>query len=147
MRSPLGPTLANFCLAHFESKLLDDNPIQQCSPALYLRYVDIFCVFRSGTSHYEFLDKLNDMHNNLRFTSEIGPSDHPFLDTCVSLLSTDEDKFSSRVFRKSTYTGVMFNFSSVCIKKWKFGLVQCLLHRAYMISSDWNLFSKEVDLL
>ena len=148
MGSPLGPTIANFCLAHFESQLLSNNSDKNSSPNLYLRYVDdIFCVFRSGTSYQEFLGKLNNMHPNLQFTSEIGPSVLPFLDTCVSLPSTEEDTYTTRVFRKPTYTGLMLNFSSLCPKKWKFGLVQCLLHRAYLISSDWHIFSKEVDFL
>ena len=148
MGSPLGPTIANFCLAHFESQLLSNNSDENSSPNLYLRYVDdIFCVFRSGTSYQEFLGKLNNMHPNLQFTSEIGPSVLPFLDTCVSLPSTEEDTYTTRVFRKPTYTGLMLNFSSLCPKKWKFGLVQCLLHRAYLISSDWHIFSKEVDFL
>ena len=33
------------------------------------------------------------------------------------------------------------------MKKWKFGLIQCLLHRAYTISSSWLTFSQEVDFL
>ena len=115
---------------------------------LYLRYVDdIFCVFRSGTSHEPFLSKLNDINPNLKFTSEIGPSQLSFLDTCISVPTSDEESFTSKVFRKSTYTGLMLNVSAMCPQKWKFGLIQCFLHRAYMISSSWLLFSKEVDFL
>ena len=148
MGSPLGPTLANFCLAYFEEKLLEDSFDKPFFPVLYLRYVDdIFCVFRSGTSHEPFLSKLNDFHPNLKFTSEIGPSQLSFLDTCISLPTSDEESFSSKVFRKSTYTGLMLNFSAMCPQKWKFGLLQCFLHRAYMISSSWLLFSKEADFL
>ena len=44
MGSPLGPTLANFFLAHLESKLFLKN--EQMHPNLYLRYVDdVFSVF------------------------------------------------------------------------------------------------------
>ena len=148
MGSPLGPTLVNFCLAHFESQLLNHDSNENSSPALYARYVDdIFCVFRSGSSYQEFLNKLNKMHTNLKFTAEVGPSVLPFLDTCVSLPSKEGDTYTTKVFRKSTYTGLMLNFSCLCPKKWKFGLVQCLLHRAYLISSDWHIFSKEIDFL
>ena len=148
MGSPLGPTLANFCLAYFEGKLLEDSFDKPAFPVLYLRYVDdIFCVFRSGTSHEPFLSKLNDINPNLKFTSEIGPSQLSFLDTCISVPTSDEESFTSKVFRKSTYTGLMLNVSAMCPQKWKFGLIQCFLHRAYMISSSWLLFSKEVDFL
>ena len=45
-----------------------------------------------------------------------------------------------------------FSRMTVCqdirfVRKWKFGLVQCLLHRAYTISSSWLTFSQEVDFL
>ena len=47
MGSPLGPTLAYFCLLHFEMQLLHHCSNQSCHPVLYLRYVgDIFCVFQ-----------------------------------------------------------------------------------------------------
>ena len=148
MGSPLGPTLANFCLAYFESKLLNDKCNRSCSPALYLRYVDdIFCVFRSNTPHLTFLAKLNNIHANLKFTSELGPSELSFLDTHISLPANDDECFTSRVFRKATYTGLILHFSAICPKKWKFGLIKCLLHRAYTISSDWKVFSKEIDFL
>ena len=42
---------------------------------------------------------------------------------------------------------LILNFSAVCPQKWKFGLIQCLLHRAYTISSSWLTFSQEVDFL
>ena len=61
--------------------------------------------------------------------------------------TTENEGYTSSVFRKSTYTGLMLNFSAMCPQKWKFGLIQCLLHRAYTISSSWFLFSKEVDFL
>ena len=51
MGGPLGPNIANFCLAHLESRLLTDPDID-VKPALYLRYVDdLFCVFRVGSSY------------------------------------------------------------------------------------------------
>ena len=135
MGSPLGPTMANFCLAKLEAQLLHDNRDEVCAPALYLRYVDdIFCVFRDGCMHESFLAKLNSLHPNLKFTSELGPSALPFLDTKILLPTTEDGGFTSNVFRKPTYTGLILNFSAMCPQKWKFGLIQCLLHRAYTIS-------------
>ena len=147
MGSPLGPTIANFCLAHYEKTLLDSSS-SSCKPALYLRYVDdVFCVFRDDTCHEEFLGLLNNMHTNLRFTAEVGQSSLAFLDTYISLPKSETESFSSRVFRKKTYTGLLLNYSAMCPSKWKFGLIQCLLHRAYMISSDWATMSREIDFL
>ena len=148
MGSPLGPTMANFCLAYYETKLLHDGSCKSFSPSLYLRYVDdIFCVFRSGLDHETFLNRLNSLHPNIRFTSELGPSEISFLDTFISLPSADDETFTCRVFRKSTYTGLILHFSALCPSKWKFGLIQCLLHRAYNISSNWQIFSQEIEYL
>ena len=147
MGSPLGPTMANFCLADLETKLLRDSSDESFAPSLYLCYVDIFCVFRLGSSHEQFLDKLNCLHPNLKFTSEVGSSVLPYLDTTISLPTTEDGGFTYKVFRKRTYTGLILNFSAVCPQKWKFGLIQCLLHRAYTISSSWLTFSQEVDFL
>ena len=93
------------------------------------------------------MERLNCMHPNLKFTCELGPKMLPFLDTCIELPQTDKDSFISKVFRKSTYTGLILNFSAVCPPKWKYGLVQCFLHRAYMISSNWSIFSQEIEFL
>ena len=147
MGSPLGPTMANFCLAHYEKTLLDGSS-SSCKPALYLRYVDdVFCVFRGDTRHDEFLVMLNNMHTNLKFTAEIGQSSLSFLDTLITLPNSESELFNSKVFRKTTYTGLLLNYSAMCPSKWKFGLMQCLLHRAYMISSDWITMSREIDFL
>ena len=45
------------------------------------------------------------------------------------------------------YTGLLLNFTAMCPKKWKFGLINCLLHRAYVISSSWKIFSDEICFL
>ena len=147
MGSPLGPTMANFCLSHFENQLLEECDDTN-GPSLYARYVDdIFCVFRSGIPYESFLNKLNALHPNLKFTMELGNSSLAFLDTYISLPTDDNGTFSSRIFRKATHTGLILNFESICPQKWKVGLIQCLIHRAYCISSSWKAFSDEIEIL
>ena len=132
MGSPLGPTLANFILAHFENKLLQNTSIPL--PALYLRYVDdIFCVFREGVDSKPFFEALNSLHINLKFTVENGDKCLSFLDTKVTLPSDESTDASINVFRKKTHTGLLLNFNAVCPKTWKCGLIFCLLNRAYNI--------------
>ena len=147
MGSPLGPTIANFCLANYENKLLS-NTKTGTKPELYLRYVDdIFCIFRKDNSYEPFLQELNNLHKNLRFTFELGPDKLPFLDTLVSIPKVDDGHISTEVYRKPTFTGLILNASALCPYKWKIGLIQCFLHRAYSICSDWSLFDKEVSFL
>jgi len=131
----------------YEKKLLS-NTETRTKPELYLSYVDdIFCVFRKDTSYETFLLELNNLHKNLRFTFELGPDKLPFLDTLVSVPEVDEGHFSMEVYRKPTFTGLLLNASALCPHKWKIGLMQCLLHRAYCVCSDWSLFDKEASYL
>ena len=115
---------------------------------MYLHYVDdIFCMFRCGISHETFPSKLNNFRPNVKFTSKIDLSQLSFLDTYILLPALNEESITSKVFRKSTHTGLMLNFSTKFSQKCKFGLIKCFLHRAYMISNSWLLFSREVDFL
>ena len=53
MGSPLGPTLANFFLAHIESKIFAEH--KNYYPKLYCRYVDdIFAIFDKQDAIIEF---------------------------------------------------------------------------------------------
>ena len=144
MGSPLGPTLANFFVAHQEMKLLRSG----CDflPRFYCRYVDdIFCVFQSHASYQRFYDHLSQMHVSLKFTSEIGKNSLAFLDTSISLPSPASKSTicTTTVYRKKTYTGLLLNYDAVCPRRWKIGLIHCFLNRAYRICSDWSLLHDE----
>ena len=41
--------------------------------------------------------------------------------------------FKSSVFRKATDTGLLLNISAACPYRWKIGLINCMLYRAYNI--------------
>ena len=143
MGSPLGPTLANFFLAHLESKLFHKN--EQTYPKLYLRYVDdVFSVFSSDVDFMHFFHVLNNMHKNIRFTYEVGNSNLAFLDTEVSIVNAE---FESWVYRKKTNTNVILNAFAMCPNEWKKGLVYCFLNRAWIICSSQTRFQEEVETL
>ena len=57
------------------------------------------------------------------------------------------DGIETTVYRKSTHTGVFLNFCATVPRKWKFGLIYCLLHRAYDICSSQDLFNGEIKKL
>ena len=70
MGSPLGPSLANAFLAHYEQVWLDDCP-EEFKSAYYKRYVDdILVLFRSPHHLEKFNEYLNTKHANINFTSE-----------------------------------------------------------------------------
>ena len=69
-----------------------------------------------------------------------GPS-LPFLD--VQLTICDRE-FNICVYRKPTFTGVLLHFNSIAPLSWKRGLINCLLHRAYLYSSNDSLLKTEI---
>jgi hypothetical protein len=147
MGSPLGPTLANFFLAHLEEKFLAEKA-SSFFPELYVRYVDdIFAVFDSVEMVSKFLQFLNNFHPNLTFTRELGDNELAFLDTKVRLPCVDHASVLTTVYRKPTNTDVILNFSAVCPIQWKTGLITCFLNRAYLVCSDWSLFHEEINKL
>ena len=145
MGSPLGPTLANFFLAHFENKFMSEN--LEFLPEKFVRYVDdVFCVFSSMDYVNKFLDYLNHLHPNLKFTHELGPRKLAFLDTEIDL-DLNSGNFGSQVYRKPTNTNVILNWTAYCPENWKLGLITCLINRAYIVCSTWDLFNNEMGKL
>ena len=144
MGSCLAPTLANFFLAHLESKMLFKK-IQPFHPKFYARYVDdVYCVFQCRVNYQRFMDTLNSLHPNITFTVEVGSNKLPFLDVEVELVDT---QINTWVYRKNTNTNVIMNFTDITPKSWKAGLVKCFLNRALNVCSSSYLFQKEVKFL
>ena len=85
---------------------------------------------------------LNNAHPNLQFTMETTTNALPFLDVSVSI---EDEVYQTKVYRKPTNTGVLMNFESMALLKWKISFIRCLLNRAYRISSGWNHFNSEVE--
>ena len=64
MGSPLGPTLANPFLCHYEKNWLNKCP-SQFEPVVYKRYVDdIFVLFKSKEHLKRFANYMNSKYRN-----------------------------------------------------------------------------------
>ena len=145
MGSPLGPSLANAFLAHYEQVWLDECP-DEFKPVYYKRYVDnIFVLFRSPHHLEKFNEYLNTKHANIKFTSEkeINGS-FRFLDV---LVSRNKEGFTTTVYHKPTFSGVYSNFNSFIANEYKQGLILTLLFRIFSIVSDFSKFHEEVNYL
>ncbi len=117
MGSPLGPSLANAFLCHFETVWLDSCPIE-FKPVLYKRYVDdCFLLFRQKSHVPLFLEFLNRQHPNIEFTSELELEGVlSFLDISISRVG---GHFQTSLYRKPTFSGVYSHFDSsspLCFK-------------------------------
>ena len=118
MGSPLAPILADIFMniileTHIQKR---DNNIENVIfsdrfkdwvyiAKCFTRYVDdIFAAFDNAQQAHEFLEFLNSLHPNIRFTiEEEVMGSLPFLDI---LLRREESCMTTTVYRKSTHSGV-----------------------------------------
>ena len=145
MGNPLGPTMANLFMCHFEKLWLHDCP-PSFKPSFYRRYVDdIFVLFEGREQFIEFKNYLNSRHANIRFTEEVEKDDRlPFLDVEIF---REDGHLHTTVYRKSSFTGLYSNFKSLLPQQYKKGLILSLLFRLYSICSNWALFHAAADQL
>ena len=145
MGSPLGPTLANIFLCHWEEIWLEKCPAQ-FRPLFYRRYVDdTFLLFSSQSHVKKFLRYLNSRHDNINFTYECEIDDRlAFLDV---LVSREGNQLVTSLYRKPTFSGLYTNFNSFIAGKYKTGLIYCLLFRIFNFTVDWMKFHEEVKFL
>ena len=144
MGYPLGPTLANAFLCHFEKQWLSDSPQDFCLN-IYRRYVDdIFVTFNSHEQLKKFVEYMNTKHPNIKFTFEHKHNSFSFLDVKIC---RENNKLTTFVYRKPTFCGVFTNFKSFIPTVHKFGLVYALLHRCFNITSSYENFHNEINAL
>ena len=100
--SPLGPTVTNALLCHFEKKLLLECSLEFLLN-VYKWYVDdIFATFNSYTQLLKFVDYMNYQHPNIKFTFKVEKNNN------LSLLNINicrkNNKFRTSVFRNPTFS-------------------------------------------
>ena len=125
MGSPLGPTLANAFLCHFGKKWLSECSAEFL-PSVYKRSVDdIFVTFNSYSQLLKFVDYMNHQHPNIKFVFEVEKNNNfSFLDVKIC---RENNKFTTSMFRKPTFSGVFINFDSFIPISYKHGLVNTLI--------------------
>ena len=145
MGSPVGGIFANFFLAHHEKKWLEQCPTH-FKPVSYYRYVDdTLTIFNSPDHANKFLDYLNQQHANITFTLETESNGAlPFLDC---LISKQNNRLSTSIYRKQTFTGLGTSFYSNISHKFKINAIKTLVHRAYHLSSSFFSFDQEINFL
>ena len=145
MGSPLGPAFANSFMSWLEVELLNKCP-SSFKPVFYRRYVDdTFVLFSNKASAELFLEYANSFHENINFTMENECNNRlPFLDILIERTASG---FTTGVYRKPTFTGQGMNFYSCCFFNFKLNSISTLIHRAYILSSNWLSFHNEICFL
>jgi hypothetical protein len=103
--------------------------------SFWKRYVDdIFATLNIKGNAKNCLDFLNKQHPNIKFTIEHECNKTlPFLDT---LVKRSLGKFTTTIYHKKTFTGVYLNWTSLTARKYKIGLISCLLNRIEAICCE-----------
>ena len=145
MGQPVAPVMANIFLCYHERKWLENCP-PEFKPIIYKRYIDdSFLLFREKHHIDLFLNYLNNCHNCIKFTKEVEK------ENCLNFLdikiTKNNNKFSTSIYRKPTFTGLTMNFQSFAPLKYKINLIKTLIHRAFSISSSYLNFHQEVEFL
>ena len=112
----------------------------------YRRYIDDIFVLLSSPDHADkFREYLSSNHPNIKFSLEKEK------DGCLPLLDVnifrENDKFTSTIYRKKTFSGVYTNFKSCIPETYKIGLIKSLLFRCFSLCSDFIKFHHEIDKL
>ena len=138
MGSPLGPVLANLFMGYYEQKWL--QPFEECELILYCRYMDeIICLFNSEYEADNFLVFLNQQHPKTKFTIEKQTENQlSYLDL---LVTGNGDNFLTSVYRKKHSTGLYTNYLGFTLFSYEVSLIKMLLHRAFVIISNWSFFT------
>ena len=146
MGSPCSPVVANIYMEYFEKKAL--GPVLPVSFTIntWPRYVDdVLTIVKKGTRDF-FLNYLNSIDPNIKFTIE-PPNQQgaiPFLDTFPR---PSGDKIINSVYRKPTHMDRYLDFNSNHPKSAKCAVVRALTYRAKNVCSSPKLLAEEMDHL
>ncbi len=77
---------------------------------------------------------MNKLHKNIEFTIEHEQNNQlAFLDTYVKRGS---DRYFTTMYHKKTFTGVYLNRTSLTARRYKIGLIRCMLSRIHAICTE-----------
>ena len=85
---------------------------------------------------------MNQQYPNTKFTFEVEKTNNfSFLDVKICRAN---NRFTTSVFRKPTFSGVFTNFDSFIPISYKYGLVNTLIFRCFKICSSYEKFHNEI---
>ena len=139
MGTPMAPTIANLFMGKLEQDLLRKSP-WNIDIEFWRRFIDdIFILWQHGEDELKlFVNWLNEQHDSIKFTSQYGRKEVPYLDLNMSI---ENGKITTDLYKKTTDTNTILPFSSChprhCVRGIPYG--QCLrLRRICSKDSDFK---------
>ena len=84
---------------------------------------------------------MNHQHSDLKFTFEVEQNNSfSFLDVKIC---RENDRFTTSIYRKPTFSGVFIHFDSFIPTSYKHGLVKTLMFRYFKICSSYEKIHNE----
>ena len=91
------------------------------------------CYFSDGDNIQRFLDFINSLHQNIKFTIEYAKNTFTFLNV---ELNFNDFSFGAYIYRKPAHTRQMLQFKALCLD-----LILCLLNIDKRLCCNDNIFS------
>ena len=144
MGSPISPIVANLFMEDLEVQAIQTS---STPPALWKRSVDDTFTIIKKEDRNSFLQHLNSIHQNIKFTCEEVRDDGSMSFLDILITPKEDGSLSTPVFRKPTHTDLYLQWDSHHTISSKYSVAGTLYHRAKTICSDPQLLQKEEDCL
>ena len=144
MGSTVGPIVANLYMEHFEGEVLR---FASYLPRYWYRFVDDTWVIQQQAHKQLFLDHINSIDPNIKFTVEGNQENGaiPFLDTLVK--PEADSSLSIKVYCKSTHTDQYLQWDSHHNLAAKYSVIGTLTHRAKSVCTTPEHLNEELQHL
>ena len=141
---PNRPTFTNIYLRVQPILWLEKCP-PKFRPVIYGGYTDDTFLLHNINEIGNFKNYLNLQLANIKFTSEIQTNN--LLSSLDIKIVRENNKFTTSVYRKPSFSGVFTHFESFIPNSYKYALIFILLHRAFKLFSDFELLHQEIEHL
>ena len=142
MSSPISPIVANLFMEDLAKK---SKPSRHHLHPLSCgkRYVDYTFTIIKKVNRSSFLDHLNSIHPNIKFSSEETRSDGSMSFLDILIIPKEDGSLTTSVYRKPTHTDLYLHWDSHHTIPSKYSVVGTLYNKAKTICSSTQLLQKE----
>ena len=143
MAWPLSQVIEDIFMADLEEKALA-GASEDIAPSVWKRYVDNILSVVNRKKGQQLLEYLNAQHGQIKFVME-EKRDRSLPFTDIGFSREEYRQVVGQVYRKPTHTNRYVQFTSHHPTSVKSGFIDCLVQGATIVSSNDELFKKQLD--